>query len=341
MWDAFTNGFIARHGVPEVLITDNGGEFTATEWERYLHQMGVEHHRTTPVHPQSNGRTEHFNRTLKEMLQKLVNNASDRWEGQLNTALLAYGTSVSTTTRYTPFFLLYGRRSRMPLTTALRVSSENAFGNRLDDLARALKVARAMTEDSRKYNRQRLERRANARDIRVGDSVVLKADDRSALTSRWDPQWEVTKVNGTVVHVRHQQTGRLRTVNREKARIVDPTISWEEYHPRPPRAPPRRRIYNYRPCPLNSRDNDLLQQPAGAPEQQVAPPDSDNDVDLDQSGDASENHSPPTEPMLTQDDDINERPTRQQQLTERARLAAQDNDPDNLIGFHYRKRHPI
>ena len=234
--------------------------------------MGVEHHRTTPVQPQSNGRTERFNRTLKEMLQKLVNNASDRWEGQLITAMLAYRTSVSTTTGYTPFFLLYGHRSRMPLTTALRVSSENAFGNRLDDLARALKMARAMTEDSRKYNR------------------------------------------------------------------IAGSISWDEYHPRPPCAPPRRRIYNHRPRPLNARDNDLLQQPAGAPEQQVAPPDSDNDVDLDQSGDASENYAPPTESMLTQDDNINERPTGQRQLTERALLAAQDNDQDNLIGFHYRKR---
>ena len=93
VWDAFSNGFIARHGVPEVLITDNGGEFMAHEWEQYLHQIGIEHHRTTPVHPQSNGRTERFNRTLKEMLQKLVNNASERWEEQLNAALLAYRTS--------------------------------------------------------------------------------------------------------------------------------------------------------------------------------------------------------------------------------------------------------
>ena len=45
--DAFTNGFLARHGVPEVLITDNGDEFTALEWERYLKQLGIDHHRTT------------------------------------------------------------------------------------------------------------------------------------------------------------------------------------------------------------------------------------------------------------------------------------------------------
>ena len=37
-------------------------------------------------------------------------------------------------------------------------------------------------------------------------------------------------------------------------------------------------------------------KPAEAPEQQVAPPDSDNDVDLDQPGDASENHARPLSP---------------------------------------------
>ena len=48
----------------------------------------------------------------------------------------------------------------MPLEKTLRVSNEQAFGNRLDDLATALKIARSMTEDSRKYNRERLARKA-------------------------------------------------------------------------------------------------------------------------------------------------------------------------------------
>jgi len=46
--------------------------------------LGVEHHHTTPVHPQSNGRTERFNRILKEMLQILVNNDSKQWQSQLD-----------------------------------------------------------------------------------------------------------------------------------------------------------------------------------------------------------------------------------------------------------------
>lgn len=243
VWNAFSTQFISRHGVPEVLITDNGGEFIANAFTDYLVQLGIEHHRTTPAHPASNGRVERFNRTIKELLQRFCDNASHDWENKMGDALLAYRTSVSSVTGYTPFFLLYGRRSRMPLTRTLRVDNDNAFGNRLDDLARALRDAKTSTYDSRRYNRERLQRRANLGDLQVGDSVVLKAEQRGQLTSRWDPHWEVTRVSGPVVHIRNQLTGAYRPVNREKVRLVDPTLAWDEVNPRPPRVIHRARRF--------------------------------------------------------------------------------------------------
>ena len=50
---------------------------------RYLQQHGVDHRHTTPVHPQSDGSTERFNRTLKSMLEKLVNNNIANWDDRL------------------------------------------------------------------------------------------------------------------------------------------------------------------------------------------------------------------------------------------------------------------
>ena len=61
--DSVRQPFITRHGVPEILISDNGKEFTAQDFEVYLRDLGIDHHRTTPMHPQSNGRTERFTRT--------------------------------------------------------------------------------------------------------------------------------------------------------------------------------------------------------------------------------------------------------------------------------------
>ena len=174
VWNAFANGFICRHGVPEVIITDNAKEFTAFEFERYLSQTG-----------------------------------------------------------YTPYFLMTGRHIRTPLQKALRISNDQTFGNRLDELVRALKIARAMTEDSRKHNRERLARKANARKISPGDSVFIKSEARVTLTSRWDPHWTVTRVRGSVISLHHKQTGKTKVLNAEKCRIVNPEQNWDSCNPRP------------------------------------------------------------------------------------------------------------
>ena len=236
IWEVFAREYIPRHGIPEILITDNGGEFTALEWEKYLRQIGVDHHRTTPMHPSSNGRCERFNRTFKELLQRLVKNTPSQWEDRLGDALMAYRTSVSLTTGHAPFFLLYSRRNRLPLTRTLQTNRATAFGNRLDDQAIALQTARALTEDSRRYNRERLAKKANANDIAVGDSVLLKSEDRIPFTSRWDPQWEVTRVRGPVLWLRNQQTGYRKVRHREKVVLADPTQNWDDHKPRPLRA---------------------------------------------------------------------------------------------------------
>ena len=71
----FHNRFVATHGCPEVLVSDNGCEFTAKHWTNYLAKMGIKYIRCTPQHPESNNKIERFNRTFKEMLAKAVKNA--------------------------------------------------------------------------------------------------------------------------------------------------------------------------------------------------------------------------------------------------------------------------
>ena len=235
VWSAFSGGFIARHGVPQVLLTDNGKEFTAFVFERYLQQIGIEHRTTTPMHPQCNGKIERFNRTIKEMITKAVQNQPSRWESVLNDALLSYRASVSTTTGYTPHFLMTCRMLRMPLQKALRVSNDEAFGNRLDALASALKIARMMTVDSRKHNRDRLAKKATTQSYSPGDAVVIKAEARVPLTSRWENMCTVTRVRGPVLFLHHQQTGTTKVLNREKCRLVNSAQNWDTCNPRPRR----------------------------------------------------------------------------------------------------------
>ena len=232
----FHNCFVAAHGCPESLISDNGAEFTAKHWTDYLSRMGIKHVRCTPQHPESNGKIERFNRTFKSMLAKAVNNAPGDWEDHVGSTLFSHRISISDVAHYSPFFLLYGRQPRAPLSRLLHVQDTiQGFGSRMDSLSKALKEARTNTEAARRHNKARLAQKANDGLITPGDMVVLLAPEPLTLTSKWDPQWQVTRVSGTTVFLRHQQSGKTKKVHRSKVKLVDPNIVWDEVAPRPRR----------------------------------------------------------------------------------------------------------
>ena len=48
----------ATHGLPEMLVTENGTVFTSDEFNRFAKQNGIRHVRSAPYHPASNGLVE-------------------------------------------------------------------------------------------------------------------------------------------------------------------------------------------------------------------------------------------------------------------------------------------
>ena len=79
VYDYFVNHHVPRYGPPEILLTDQGLEFKGQDLAGYLRHVGTEHRKTTPYHPQTNGRIEGAHRTLKSIIRKLINNRSTDW----------------------------------------------------------------------------------------------------------------------------------------------------------------------------------------------------------------------------------------------------------------------
>jgi hypothetical protein len=61
----------ARFGLPKVTLSDNGPQFVSTELEQFLKQLGVQHIKSSPRYPQSNGMVERLHRVLRERLSGL------------------------------------------------------------------------------------------------------------------------------------------------------------------------------------------------------------------------------------------------------------------------------
>ena len=76
--------------------------------------LGTVKTKTTPYHPRSDGLVERFNRTLLAMLAMFVSREHDNWDDLLPFMMLAYNTTVHTSTGFTPHRLVFGEERNLP-----------------------------------------------------------------------------------------------------------------------------------------------------------------------------------------------------------------------------------
>ncbi|GFR26337.1 hypothetical protein TNCT_385321 [Trichonephila clavata] len=61
----------ARFGLPRVLVSDNGSQFTSYEFQRFIQRNGVKHKTSAPFKPSSKGQAERYVATLKQSLRAM------------------------------------------------------------------------------------------------------------------------------------------------------------------------------------------------------------------------------------------------------------------------------
>ena len=105
---AFLREIVAKHGMPEEIISDRDKLFTSKFWTALTAYLGVKRKLSTAFHPQTNGGTERMNQTVEQYLRCYVNYKQDNWVSLLPLAEFAYNSSVTDTTKVSPFFANYG-----------------------------------------------------------------------------------------------------------------------------------------------------------------------------------------------------------------------------------------
>ena len=109
-------GNIARHGVMETLVSDNGPQYRSEAFEKCMKTCGIKHITSSPLYPQSNGLAEKAVQTVKKTIKK-CQAAGEDWY----LALLDVNNTPRDDEMGSPAQRLMGRRTRtrMPTTEAL------------------------------------------------------------------------------------------------------------------------------------------------------------------------------------------------------------------------------
>lgn len=104
------NQYIPRHGFPKLIRSDNGTHFKNDHLEQVETTLGLKHRYGAVWHPQSQGKVECMNLTIKQKLAKICDTMGMNWVSALPIALMSIRCSINRSTGLTPFELVTGRQ---------------------------------------------------------------------------------------------------------------------------------------------------------------------------------------------------------------------------------------
>ena len=177
-------GYFRLFGAPAYLVSDQGKAFTDHVITHLCELYGVQKLRTLPYHAQTNGQVERMNQTIICMIGKLEEDKKACWSKHLPELLMAYNTTCSTVTGYSPYYLLFGRRPRIPVNYLFPTLHDSPHQTKMEvsvvamqrRLKEAFAVARCLTSEDAAKQCCYYDRKAGANALQPGDIVMVHTD---------------------------------------------------------------------------------------------------------------------------------------------------------------------
>lgn len=195
--------FFTKFGLPKVVQTDQGTNFTSRVFAQVLKTLGIKHIMSSPYHPESQGALERFHQTLKSMLRKHCFESQKDWDDAVPFVLFAAREAVQESLGYSPAELVFGHQVRGPLKLLKeqlllpegKVHSIPDYVAKLRArLQRACSLARESLSSAQVKMKKYYDQKATAHSFQPGDKVlILSPISGSALSSKFSGPYLVEK----------------------------------------------------------------------------------------------------------------------------------------------------
>jgi transposase InsO family protein len=111
----FWQNIVCRFGVQKAITVDNGTQFDAEAFKEFCDQIDTKIHFASVRHLESNGLVERANGIIMTGIMKLIfNQPRGKWPEELIEVVWSHNTTVSKSTGFTPFKLLFGDEAITP-----------------------------------------------------------------------------------------------------------------------------------------------------------------------------------------------------------------------------------
>ena len=195
--ETLRNGYFELFGAPAYLVSDQGKAFMGHVITHLCELYGVQKLRTLPYHAQTNGQVERMNQMIICMIGKLEEDRKACWSEHLPELLLACNATHSTGTGYSPYYLLFGRRLRIPVDYLFPTLRDSPHQTKMEvsvaamqkRLKEAFTVARHLTSEEVARQCRYYDRKAGAVALQPGDIVMVRTD---GFVGKWKVKdlWE-------------------------------------------------------------------------------------------------------------------------------------------------------
>lgn len=223
--EALVANVFSRFGTPGEIHTDQGRNFESRLFKEVLSRLGVKRTRSTPLHPQSCGLVERFNRTLTDGIAKLVSDHQKDWDLQIPLFLLAYRAAEHVSTGYSPAMLNLGRELTLPVDLQLgRRPDDQAITEYARCLQERLQYCHQAAKEALEKRAVEMKARYDAKSriptFKEGDKVWLHNPRRKrGLCPKLQNDWEgpytvVKKISDLVVRIQSGKKQRVVHVDR-------------------------------------------------------------------------------------------------------------------------------
>jgi hypothetical protein len=193
----FWQNIVCRFGVPKAITVDNGTQFDAEAFKEFCEQIGMKIHFASVRHPESNGLVERANGIIMAGIMKLIfNQPKGKWPDELIKVVWSHNTTISRSTGFTPFKLLFGDEAITP--EEAKAGSIRTMGSTEDeaDCSVAKDVIEGIrlqaVENINKYQAETIkwrDRKVRLKNIKPGH-LVLRRVANPEIVGKLQQKWE-------------------------------------------------------------------------------------------------------------------------------------------------------